>query len=620
MSSSQWVPKLIDFDFTVDEIICAPGQMHELETVLIDGLVQRVYKNLWPSLRVFWLWAANEHKDLPYIVFEKQRLTFSQVFAQSLKAAAVFYDVYGVRKGDRVVICSRNYPSFLVAFWACHLIGAVSALANAWSPQDILRYCLTHTDAKLIVVDPERADRLEPIATALMAEIGCSGMLVLEHHEGKGEWKGMTAWDKAMQDYKGDPTKILKQDFKITPEDDATILFTSGSSRTTGLPKGVLSTQRQYLTNVLNVMVSGRRAALRRGEGIPVPVPGPQKGILIPVPLFHVTGLTSLSMLATLGGFRIVLMRKWIPELGEWSRAKYAHTNTQDIKSCTDIFRLFDRLIKDENVAVAGGVPSMVADLTDNSKGAPLEALMFGGAPAPDTLAARASKAFPTAALSQGYGLTETSSVAVGFAAEDYSARPQSCGLAMPINDILIMKDNKSVPTGSVGEVWLRGPNVMKGYWKDQAATDKVLTKDGWFKSGDLGYLDEEGFLYIRDRMKDIIIRGGENIDSVTVENVLYSDDRILEAAAVGVPDPRLGELVAAVVSIKPPYHGQVTEAQLIALAAKRLPKFAVPVMIIIQNEPFERTPSGKILKPQLRQLAAKEWVERAGQTSKVKL
>ncbi|KAF9058217.1 hypothetical protein BJ165DRAFT_1426444 [Panaeolus papilionaceus] len=588
--SASWVPKR-DLK-EVDEILCAPGQMHEIETVLIDGLVQRVYKNLWPSLRVFWLWAANEHKDLPYVVFENQRLTFAQTFAQSLKAAAVFYDVYGVQKGDRVVICSRNYPSFLVAFWACHLIGAVSALANAWSPQDILRYCLTHTDAKLIVVDPERADRLEPIATGLMAEIGCSGMLVLEAHEGKGQWKGMTAWDKAMKEYKGDPSKILKQDFKITPEDDATILFTSG---TTGLPKGVLSTQRQYLTNILNVMVSSRRAALRRGEGIPVPVPGPQKGILIPVPLFHVTGLTSLSMLATLGGFRIVLMRKWVPELGA-------------------------KLIRAENVAVAGGVPSMVADLTDSSKGAPLEALMFGGAPAPDTLAARAAQAFPSAALSQGYGLTETSSVAVGFAAEDYVARPQSCGLAMPINDILIMKDDKSVPAGSVGEVWLRGPNVMKGYWKDQAATDKVLTKDGWFKSGDLGYLDTEGFLYIRDRIKDIIIRGGENIDSVTVENVLYADTRILEAAAVGVPDPRLGELVAAVVSIKPPYHGQVTERELIEHVAKKLPKFAVPVMIIIQNEPFERTPSGKILKPQLRELAAKAWVERVGQTSKSKL
>ncbi|KAF8165363.1 hypothetical protein B0H34DRAFT_688919 [Crassisporium funariophilum] len=582
-----WTPKRTTQE--VDAILCAPGNMHEMETRLVDGQLQRVYKNLWPSLRVFWIWAAQEHKTAVYTVFENQRYTFGQIFDRSLKAASIFRDVYDVRKGDRVAICSRNYPEYLVAFWACQLIGAVPALANAWSPLDTLCYCLAHTECKLIIVDPERAETLESIAKKLVREAGSTGLLVLESHEGKGTWEGMKTWDAAFKDFDGDGRQILHEDPGVTPEDNATILFTSG---TTGKPKGVLSTHRQFLTNVLNVMVGSRRAILRRGEDIPAPIVGPQKGILISVPLFHVTGLTSLSMLATLTGMKIVLMRKWKPEEAA-------------------------RLIKDENIAVAGGVPSMVADLTDSlNHGHLLESLMFGGAPAPDSLAKRARQAFPTATMSQGYGLTETASVAVGVAGEDYVARPASCGLAMPVNDVVIMNGNTTVPPGTVGEVWLRGPNVMKGYWRDQEATDKAVTKDGWLKTGDLGILDEEGFLYIRDRIKDIIIRGGENIDSVSVENALYMDERVLEVAAVGVPDKRLGELVAAVVSVKPPYHSQVTEASLVSIAQKSLPKFAVPVMIIVQNEPFERTPSGKILKADLRKVAGDAWLKRCGHTA----
>ncbi|KAF9476463.1 acetyl-CoA synthetase-like protein [Pholiota conissans] len=597
-----WTPKR-SIEQT-NALLCAPGQMHDLETQLVDGQLQRVYKNLWPSLRVFWLWAAQQHKDAVYAVFEDQRHTFSQILERSLKAAAVYHDVYGVRKGDRVVICSRNYPEFMVAFWACHLLGAVSALVNAWSPLDALRYCIVRTEPKLIIVDPERADKIEHISKELAAEAGSSGILVIESHEGKGQWKNMKPWATALAEYRGDPRKILALDLGLVPEDDATILFTSG---TTGMPKGVLTTQRQFLTNILNVAVSGRRASLRRGEDIAPPPAGPQKGILISVPLFHVTGLTSLAMLSTMAGFKIVMMRKWNPD---------------------EVGLLLQCLWGRRLTVILSSVPSMVADLTESSgkDNFSLEALMFGGAPAPDSLAARARQAFPLASMSQGYGLTETSSVAVGFAGEDYLARPTSCGLPTPINDVAIVHNNKVVPAGTVGEVWLRGPNVMKGYWRDQGSSSyfhhhRVLTKDGWFKTGDLGLVDEEGFVYIRDRIKDIIIRGGENIDSVTVENALYADERLLEVAAVGVPDPRLHELVAAIVSVKPAFRGQVTEKDLMKLAAKSVPKFAVPVMILIQNEQFERTPSGKILKADLRKVAAAEWARRSGaQAPKAKL
>ncbi|KAF5363672.1 hypothetical protein D9756_000643 [Leucocoprinus leucothites] len=579
---SDWEPKRTLAE--VDAILCAPGTPHELETRFINGRLLRVYKHLWPSLRAFWLLAVKDHADKVYVVYEKQRYTYRQVFERSVQAAAVYRDVYGICKGDRVAICSRNYPDFLVAFWACHLIGAVSVLANAWLPLGTLYHCLAHTQCKLIVLDSERADRLESIVSKLTTDAGTNGFLVLEAREGKGKWTGMVTWEDALTNYKGNPQNIMTNDPGIIPEDNASILFTSG---TTGMPKGVLSTQRQWLTNAANVMVGGRRAALRRGEDLPVPVPEPQKSMLISVPLFHVTGSTSLTMLGTMGGLKIVLMRKW------------------DIQEAT-------RLIKAEHVTVAGGVPSMVSDLTDGTLAShPLEGLLFGGAPAHDTLPRRAKKAFPDAVMSQGYGLTETNSVAVSVAGEDYVARTATCGLPSPVNDIIVMDGDKQAPTGTVGEVWIRGPNVMQGYWRDQAATDKVLTKDGWLRSGDLGYLDEEGFLYIRDRIKDIIIRGGENIDSVSVENALYSDSHVAEVAAVGIPHPRLGEQVAAVVSIRPENRGQVTEEGLITLAEKRLPKFAVPVMILIQDKPFEQTASGKVLKSELRKLARAEWEKR---------
>jgi len=301
-------------------------------------------------------------------------------------------------------------------------------------------------------------------------------------------------------------------------------------------------------------------------------------------------------MMASLKGMKIVLMRQWIPEEAA-------------------------RLIKDENVGVAGGVPSMVSDLIESSAvGYPLDALLFGGSPAPDHLPAQARRAFPTASMSQAYGMTETNSVAVSVAGEDYISRPSSTGRPTPVNDIVIMQNNTALAPPLIGEVWLRGPNIMKGYWRDPETTAKTITKDGWLKTGDLGFLDEEGFLYIRDRIKDLIIRGGENIASVAVENAFYADSRISEVAAVGVPDKRLGELVVAVVFAKPAFQGKVSETELIKAAQRKLPKYAVPVMIIIRDEPFERTPSGKILKQVIRKSARAEWEKRCMAASQTKL
>ncbi|CAK5277834.1 unnamed protein product [Mycena citricolor] len=567
----------------VNALLTAPGTPLEVEERLVDGRILRVYKNQWPSLRAFWLWAATTYSDRVYLVFEDQRYTYKAALAKSLTAAAVFRDVYGIRKGDRVGICSRNYPDYMIAFYACQLLGAVAVLTNAWLPTVPLIHCLTHTSCKLIVLDCERAKRLQPST----GKLGGASLLVLNSHEDKGRrWKGMRCWDEVMAAYDKDTSEILKPDFvDIHPEDNATIMFTSG---TTGLPKGVLSTQRQFGTNILNAIVARRRAALRRGEEIPVPAPGsPQPGLLISVPLFHVTGLTSHMMMATFGGAKAVLIRKWVPEEAA-------------------------RVIIEEKLTSAGGVPSMPGDLLETilaKQHYPIEGLSLGGAPAPESLPARARKAFPSVTLSQGYGMTECNAIATSFAGEDYLARPTSCGLPPPVNEISIVAKGRAVPAGEVGEVWIRGPNVMKEYWRDTKATSKVLTKDGWLRTGDLGLLDQEGFLYIKDRIKDIIIRGGENIDSTSVENALFTEG-VQEAAAVAVPDIKLGELVAAVVSVSPEFREKITEAGLIALARERLPKFAVPVMVLFLDV-LPHNASGKVVKADLRALAGKEWERR---------
>ncbi|KAJ3932391.1 MAG: hypothetical protein NXY57DRAFT_119932 [Lentinula lateritia] len=595
MSSTgiNWSPKRTHDE--VDKILCAPNALHELATREIDGLVQRVYKNLWPSLRVFWLSVSKQHSDKTCVVYENQRLTFGEVAERAARAASIFRNLFGVKKGDRIAICSRNYPEYLVLFWACHLIGAVSVLVNAWLPLDPLKHCLCQTTCTLIFVDSERATLLSPAVPEIKSKARTKAFLVLEAHEGKGSWPAMENWTTRFEGYNGNAQQVLAEDPSIVPEDNATILFTSGTG---GTPKGCLSTQRAFLSNLFNSLASMGRAMLRRGESLVFGAPsGPQAALFLPTPLFHSAG-TSLLMIGALTGGKLVLMRQW------------------NVENAV-------RLIKQEGIVFIGGVQSTISDMANSeAKGAPLKTILYGGASVSPSQAKRALSAFPTASLSHAYGLTETNATTVSFSGEDYLAKLDSCGRPMPVDDVLIMSaDATECPTGTVGEVWLRGPNIMKGYWGDPVATSKVLTKDGWLKTGDMAYMDKEGFLYIKDRLKDIIIRGGENIDSISVENALYTDDGVQEAAAVGVADARLGELVTALVTVKPEHKKRVDVEGLMDVARKNLPKFAVPVMILIREQDFTHTPSGKIIKGELRKIVAEEWAKRQNsQTDQGKL
>ncbi|KAK0452880.1 uncharacterized protein EV420DRAFT_1645404 [Desarmillaria tabescens] len=611
-STATWTPRCsVD---EADKIITRSGSLFEIENRVVDGRALKVWKNLWPSAREFFLKWTKKHADKTYVVYEKQRFSFQEMLEMAVKCAAMFRDVYGVKKGDRVVICSRNLPSYYVVFWACHLLGAVTALVNACLSIDRLRRCIMLTKCRLVIFDPERADDIEPIAADIKRVSGIEGYLVLEDHEGKGRWEGMDVWSKVFLQCHKDPGEILRDNPHIVPEDNATIIFTSG---TTGLPKGVLSSQRAFLTLVLTSMSLTARGRIRRGEPFPpLPVSGPQKGALISSPLFYISGIT-LSLLGTCFGLKLILMRKW-----------NAH-----------------EAIREENIVLTGSAPSLLIDLLDSpSSGLTLENVGIAGAPVSPTLLQRTKEAFPLATIRHLYALTETNATSVSFGGNflskhlvglpddvldgpDFLAKPDSCGFVSPVNEILIMKGHVRAAPGEVGEVWLRGPNVMKGYYEDQAATDrvykmripsifssdsfsiKVLTKDGWLMTGDLGYVDEEGYVYIKDRIEDMIFRAGESIDPISVENALYTEPAVLEAAAVSVPDDRLCQLVTALVTLKPGYHGKISEKKLLETARKLLPQSAVPVMIILKDGEFDHTPSGKIIKVQLRAIAQEEWI-----------
>ncbi|KAJ7647324.1 hypothetical protein FB45DRAFT_1019579 [Roridomyces roridus] len=485
----------------VDQVMCAPGMPHEMETLVIGGRIHRVYKHLWASIRNFW----------------------------AVKTAALFRNVYAIKKGDRVGICSKNCPEYIIVFWACHLLGAVTVLANAHVPFPSL---LLATDATRQMASLGNFEglpyQLKMDMGNLCQRAGATGFLVFDYcsvgNGKRGQYHFLKSVLRDSEIASAQKTAILEEHLVLLPEDNATILFTSGT---------VALTEQQLLWG-----------SQRSNQG----QPGNPRAFCQHI----ANGSTTYLMLATMNGSKIILMPKWDAEHG------LIFAQVPPSVFLTGIVAA--RLIKAENVALAGGVPAMISDLLRSSLvGYPLQGLLTGGSPLPESLARRAQASFPTAAVSQVYGLTEINCTAASISGEDFVDRPDSTGRACPVNDILIVKKNKILAPGELGEIWLRGPNVMKEYWNDP--------------------------------VKDVIIRGGENIASVTVENALYADARVLEAAAIAVHDERLGELPAAVVYIAPEFRGQVTEASLIALTKTKLPKFAVPVLIVFADSPFGACP-----------------------------
>jgi acyl-CoA synthetase (AMP-forming)/AMP-acid ligase II len=552
-------------------LLTAPGSKFEMDVVDIRGVPTRVWKNAPPSLP-FLLTAARAYGDRLISVYEDERVTYEANF-RATAALAEHLTGMGVGKGDRVAIAMRNLPEWITAFFAITAVGAIAVPLNAWWTGAELTYGLGDSGAKVALIDDERHARLLDCydrLPALEAVIVARAAGPVSGHASRLEDVIGTPHDWA-----GLPDRALPA-VAIAPDDDATILYTSG---TTGAPKGALGTHRNLMTNILSSGYAGARTMLRRGE---TPPAAPEtKTFLTVIPLFHATALSAMLMGVIASGSTMILMRRW------------------------DTVRAME-IIERERVQVTGGVPTIAWQLLEHPDRdkydlSSLEAIAYGGAPSAPDLVKRIHQEFG-ALPGNGWGMTETTATVTGISAEDYLNRPTSCGLPVAVADLKIMDPDGAheLPVGEVGELWARGPMIVRGYWNKPEASAATFV-DGWVRTGDLARLDEEGFCYIVDRAKDMVIRGGENIYSTEVENVLYAHPAVTDAALIGIPHRTLGEEPAAVVHLAP--GATATEAELQAFVRERLAAFKVPVAIRFTPETLPRNANGKILKRELKAL-----------------
>jgi long-chain acyl-CoA synthetase len=556
--------------------LTAPGSPLEVEEAVIDGLALKVWKNAPPSLRAV-LGAGRAFGERIFLVHEDERVSF-EAFWRATSILAGDLVRRGVGKGDRVAVVMRNLPEWPVAFYAAAAIGAIATPLNAWWTGQELEYGLTDSGAKAAIVD---AERLERIAEHLEHCPELALIYVARQDEEVADPRVVRLEDVigAPDAWAGLPDRPLPA-ADIAPDDPATLFYTSG---TTGRPKGALGTQRNINCNIMALMCVGARTFLRRGETPPAPDPnGPQRCSLISVPFFHATGCIAILNPSLATGAKLVMMRRW------------------------DAERAF-QLIERERVTGAGGVPTIAWQLIEHpARGkydlSSLETVTYGGAPAAPELVLKIKEAFPKSAPGNGWGMTETSATATTHNAEDYEHRPDSCGPPVPVTELKIMslEGDRELPVGEVGELWCRGPSVVRGYWNKPEETARTF-HEGWVKTGDLARLDAEGFCFIIDRAKDMLIRGGENIYCIEVENRLYEHPAVMDAALVGAPHKTLGEEPAAVVTLKP--GARATEDELKAFVAERLAAFKVPVRIVFWPETLPRNANGKILKNELKKL-----------------
>jgi long-chain acyl-CoA synthetase len=555
--------------------LTAAGSPFEMEERNIRGVPTRVWKNAPPTLRDLFL-SSRQFGPRTFVVYRDERVSYEH-FARAALGIAGALQAAGLQKGDRVAIAMRNLPEWPAAFFGCVLAGGLATLLNAWWTGSELEYGLNDSGARFAFVDRER---LERIAEHLHNCAALERVFVCRESEDVAHPK-VTKLESILGDVKSwellpdRPLPVVPLD----PEDDATIIYTSG---TTGKPKGAVGTHRNTCTSVLIRRYTLARSLLRRGEPVPAPDPeAPPKSSLLAVPLFHATGCQATMIPVNAIGGKLVLMHKWDAELAM-------------------------QLIERERITGAGGVPTIAYQLLEHpSLGkydlSSLEQISYGGAPAAAELARRVKEKFPGAAPATGWGMTEVSGGFTGHQAEDYLLRPDSCGPALPVGDMKIVGANgQELPPGGVGELWVKGPNVVRGYWRNPKATAETFV-DGWLRTGDIARLDDEGFCYILDRAKDMLIRGGENIYCIEVESALYEHPAVIDAAVVAIPHHSLGEEPGAVVTLKAGLH--VSEEELRGFVAERIAAFKVPVKVAFSADMLPRNANGKLLKNELKRL-----------------
>ncbi|SOD72127.1 long-chain acyl-CoA synthetase [Jatrophihabitans sp. GAS493] len=546
-------------------VLTSPGARYELEDVVVDGRSLRRYKNAPRHMRDIFV-ATGVYADRDAIVYQDERLTYGQLYVCVGELAWAMRERFGISRGDRVALLMRNLPEYIVAFWAAQVLGAIAVPLNAWWSESELRTGLDNAEPQLLIVDGERFERLGEA----LEDLGVPQVIVTRH---EGELPaGVLDWEQALAagaGYDGLPPAP-----ELSSDDPATIIYTSG---TTGHPKGAVATSRNHLALIMTAGYQSELAALTASRP-PAARPTAQPTLLNTLPMFHIGGISSLYCSAA-GGVKQVLMYKWDSE---------------------DALRLF----ADEEVTNISAVPTVLRRLLEAAaaSGQRLETLSgagVGGGPGAGELAdALAAAIGPDSLINHGYGLTETTSSVTQHIGSSYFARPASAGPAVPGAEVRIVNENREAGLGEPGEIWVRGPQVISEYWRNPEATAESMVH-GWFRTGDVGALDADHYLTILDREKDVVIRGGENVYSVEVETVIASHPDVADVAVVGLPDPDLGEIVAAVVV---PRDGlTLNEAELRAKVASSVATFKVPTVWWIRPEPLPRNATAKVLKHELR-------------------
>jgi acyl-CoA synthetase (AMP-forming)/AMP-acid ligase II len=545
--------------------LTAAGAPFELDELTVDGVPWRVFKHAPASLRdVFATSAAHGDKD--FLVYREERLTYGEHFGLVAALARHLADQHGVGKGDRVAIGMRNYPEWVTSFWATMSLGAIAVPLNAWWTGPELAYAIRDSGSRVLIVDGERLERLG----ADLGDLPVDGVIACRL---RGEAPpDVVVWEQLRGALVESGASALP-DVEIVPDDPATIMYTSG---TTGEPKGALATHRNHCTNIMNTLFLGAVALTMAGP--PGEEPPPPASLQV-FPFFHIGGLTGLYVSTAIGS-KLVTMYKW------------------DLEEAVEI-------LAKERITSTAVVPMILRQLLESPQldqvpPDALAAIASGGAPVPPDLIRRIGSQFESrVSPANGYGLTETTSAVVVNSGEDYLSRPDSIGRPVLGADVKIVDDRGAdVPDGVVGELWVRGPNVVGGYWNKPAATKEAFT-DGWFHSGDLARRDAEGFFYVVDRLKDVVIRGGENVYCAEVEAVLFEHPAVADVAIVGLPHDVYGEEVVAVVNVREGHGPTANELQ--QFAADRLARFKVPSQVVFRSEPLPRTATGKVLKRELR-------------------